>query len=540
MPSVRARSYPWSVRAATAAAFTALQACLFPTDESDALAVRIDALSTIVIRGEAILLRASAATRDSSGNALRPGVVTFTWSSDDENIATVTGGDDGYATVQGINAGRVTIRATVRDYRNAEPGTRTIRVSNTVAIDSVVPDTVRYGEQVTVHGVGLGRVDELILSETALIPDPSSLAGDALGEGSIRYWVPYPARSGHALAIAVDGFSAPAAAPTVVIPENAYHSAGGSPTVIDLNGPTLAEDGTLFFDPALALTPDAAVNTFRLARSDTSRPLTVVISTSEPVVRNIQPSVSLPGDDFSENPIEYFGWRIGTVEQLCQREFLTSAPELDFESRPATVIRSLQHTFRGGIDLRITGASPGRYSLRILDGYVPPDPRLTPDRFEENDYCDGADLSFEDPAKGLDLITGISEVLTIDQPLDLDWFRFSLPEAPEGVRLVTIRTTSLPFGAADSSNLGIGLVSLDSLFGCCAEGWTAEARAPGSSERMSLELPAGDYYLVVADEAGVATGYGLCAVIGNDCTPPVPPSTSGIGRGPPPRTRAPD
>jgi hypothetical protein len=185
-------------------ALTALQACLLPTDESDALAVRIDALSTIVIRGEAILLRASAATRDPSGNVLKPGVVTFTWSSDDRR-------------------------------------------------------------------------------------------------------------------------------PQSSFPESAYHSADGSSTVIDLNGPTLAEDGTV----------------------------------------------------------------------------------------------------------------------------------------------------------GLDLVTGVSEVLTIDQPLDLDWFRFSPPEALEGPRLVTIRTASLPFGATDSSNLGIGLVSLNSVFGCCAESWTAEARAPGDPSQLS-------------------------------------------------------
>jgi hypothetical protein len=513
-------------------AVATLQACVFPTDDSDALSVRIDALSTTVIRGEALLLHASAVSREPSGTASRPGVVTFTWSSDDERIATVTAGNDGYATVQGINPGRVTIRAVARDYRNAEPGTRTIRVSNTVAIDSVVPDTVRYGEQVTIHGVGLGRVNQLILEQTALIPDLASFAGDALGEGSIRYWVPYPARSGHALAIATDGFSAPAATPTVVVPENVYHSAGGLPTVIDLDGPALAEDGTLFYDPALALTPDAGVNTFHLARSDTTRPLTSVVSTSEPVVRNIQPTISLPGD-FSPDPVDYLGWRIGTSEQLCQRVFLASAPDLDFESRPAAVIRSLQQTFREGLDLRIAGESPGRYSLRILDGYFPPDPRLAPDRFEENDYCDGADLNFADPAKSLDLVTGVSEILTIDQPFDLDWYRFSLPGAPEGARLVTIRTTSLPFSAGDSSNIGIGLVSLDSLFGCCAEGWTAEARAPGSSEQLSLELPAGDYYLVVADEAGVATRYALCAAMGNDCVLPSPPPTPGVRRVPP-------
>ena len=88
--------------------------------------------------------------------------------------------------------------------------------------------------------------------------------------------------------------------------------------------------------------------------------------------------------------------------------------------------------------------------------------------------------------------------------------------------LVTVRTGAQPFGAADSSDLGVALVSLASLF---EDAWTAETHVPGSNERLQVELAAGDYYLAVADEAGVATRYGLCIAVGNDCTlPAAPPS----------------
>lgn len=517
MPTLRARFGAPSARFAIWVTLVVLPACVFPTDESNRVSVRIDALSTNVVRGQTLVLRARATARV-SGADLQPGEVTFDWSSGDESIATVTGGANGAATVTAVNTGRVTIRALARDYRSAEPGQVVIRVSNTVEIDSVVPDTVRYGEQVTLYGVGLGRISRVTLGETALIPDTASFAGDSLGEGSARYWVPYPARTGQVLAIASEGFSAPAAKQTVVVPANVYLSPDGSPAVIDLDGPPLASDGTLLYNPALALTPDADVNVFHLVRSDTTRPITVVVSTTDPVVKNIQPTISLPGD-FSADPLDYFGWRIGTAQQLCKRELLTSAPDLDFGSKPATVIRSVQHTFRGGIDLRIAGESPGRYSLRIVDGYLAGDPRITPDRFEENDFCDGADVNFADPQTQISVAPPASEVLTIDQPYDVDWYRFTVPDTPENGQLVTLRIASLPFGAPDSSNLGMALLSLDSL-DFAVEGWTAESHAAGSNERLSLELPPGDYYLLVADEVGVTTRYALCAAIGNDCSLP--------------------
>jgi hypothetical protein len=510
----------------------ALAACAFPTDDSDTVWVRIDAVSTTVIRGETLILRARAAVQDSSGTVLQPGEASFDWSSSDESIATVTGNPDGSAVVRGINSGRVTIRAVARDYRNAHSGEQSIRVSNTVAIDMVTPDTVHYGEQVTISGVGLGRVDQMILGETALIPDTASFSGDPLGEGTERFWVPYPARTAHVVAIANEGFSAPADSETVVVRTNALSSPQGSLTVLNLDGPAVSADGTLFYNPALALTPEAEhvfpipgnppfrilQDDFHLVRSDTTRPVTIVISTSDPVVGGFQTAFSLPGD-FGPDPFSYFGWRLQVESQLCKRGFLISAPDLVLGSRTATIIRSFQYTFQSGIDVRVAGTAPGRYSLRIIDGFVPADPRIAPDRFEENDFCDAADVNAVDPAKKVDPVAGFSETLTMDQPFDLDWFRFTVPPDPEGNRLFTIRTASLPLGAADSSNIGLGLESLDSLDFAVGT-WTAEAHAPGSSERLTLDLPPGDYYLLVADEVGAPTPYALCVGVGNDCPLP--------------------
>ena len=134
----------------------------------------------------------------------------------------------------------------------------------------------------------------------------------------------------------------------------------------------------------------------------------------------------------------------------------------------------------------------------------------------------------------IDLAHDFADTLTIDQGYELDWFRFTVPDDPVGgfARvLVTARTASRPFGAADSSNIGLGILDeIDVLPGDPDDPdqveWLAQSRALGSSERASAELFPGDYYLVVSDEAGVPTRYALCLAIGNDCTLPAPPASA--------------
>jgi len=227
------------------------------------------------------------------------------------------------------------------------------------------------------------------------------------------------------LAIAAEGFSAPAAKQTVVVPANVYLSPDGSPAVIDLDGPPLASDGTLLYNPALALTPGADVNVFHLVRSDTTRPMTVVVTTTDPVVKNIQPTspcleisprilwITSAGESEPLNSC-------ASVSSSRRRRISTSAanPPPSFDR---CSIRSVEASTSAS--RRVAGSVLAEDCGRVPRGR----PAHRPDRFEENDFCDGADVNFADPQTQISVAPPASEVLTIDQPYDVDWYRFTVP-----------------------------------------------------------------------------------------------------------------
>jgi NADH dehydrogenase len=72
---------------------------------------------------------------------------------------------DRSAAVFGLNTGTADVVAVPLDYQSAEAGVQPLRVANSVEIDSVVPGTVRYGQQLTLYGTGLGRVSRVLLGE---------------------------------------------------------------------------------------------------------------------------------------------------------------------------------------------------------------------------------------------------------------------------------------------------------------------------------------------------------------------------------------
>lgn len=498
-------------------------ACGFPTDQSDEVFVTIESPTTVVVRGGTLVLR-GAVWQQRAGAQVRAAGASLEWTSDKPSVASVVPREDGSALLTGINSGTVKVQATARDYQGARPAALDIRVANTVEIDSVRPTAVRYGEQVTLYGVGLGRIAQVALGETSLIPDSASFSGDPNGLGRQRFWVPYPAVSGRVLATATEGFSAPAAQPTEVIPRTVFFSSDSSPATIRLDN-SAATGGVLFHNPALAVTAEGGGNRFHFVLADTTRPVTIVVSTTPPVITSMVPTLSPPlplGADGS--------WSTGTATQRCGPAVVTASTGLDFKSNPATLVRSLQRTPSEGLLLEVDGASPGRFAVTVMDGFRAADPRIQPDRFEENDSCVAADSNSRNPATRIELPAGLADTLTIDQGYEMDWFRFTVPHENPGhpfvLALVTARTVSRPFGAADSSNLGLALASDGLRAGVDPSHpeveWLAESHTPGSSERVSAELLPGDYYLVVSDEAGVPTRYGVCIAIGNDCVPAAP------------------
>jgi len=492
-------------------------ACGLPTDESGEVFVTVEASTTVLVRGQSLVLEGAVWQQRTARSPVRMAGASLTWKVDPASAASLTRREDGSVLLTGINTGTVRVQATALDYEDAEPGTLDVRVSNTIEIDSLRPARVRYGDQVTVYGVGLGHIARVSLGETSLIPDPTSFSGDPNAAGSQRFWVPYPAASGRLLATATEGFSAPSADAIEVIPRTVYFTGDGSPALISLDN-TLDSGAVLFDNPALALTPEGGGNLLRLLLADSTRPVTISVSTTAPVITSMVPSIAPDVASVSE---AY--WSVGTATAACGSGIVSVAPELDFGPLPATIVRSFERTPADGLVLRVDGSSPGRFAVRIVEGFAAADPRIAPDRFEENDSCVAADSVSRVPSTAIDLLAGFAEELTIDQGYDLDWFRFTVPADPArpfDAVLVTARTVSLPFGAADSSNLDLGLLDSNDKFGEPHEvEWLAESRTPGSSERASAELFPGDYYLVVSDEAGVPTRYGLCLAIGNDCDP---------------------
>jgi hypothetical protein len=163
--------------------------------------------------------------------------------------------------------------------------------------------------------------------------------------------------------------------------------------------------------------------------------------------------------------------------------------------------------------LRVFGFTAAGYSLEVRRGRPAPDPRIQPDRFEPNDHCRLADQNFEDPGRRIDLgVKPVSEVLTLDYPYDLDWFKIRVPGQLGERPLVTIRTNPLPFGAADSSFVRSYLLNED--------GDGPQSQGDGAEQTIAVELDPGDYYILVPDEAGVPTRYAFCVALGNGCVLP--------------------
>jgi hypothetical protein len=519
-----------------AASFT----CAFPSDESGGVFVTVDAPSDVLVRGDSIVLVAHAWRRNDAGGQEQVEGVSFDWFSPDSAVVAVHDRRDQSATVFGLNTGTADVFAVPVDYQSADAGVRTLRVANSVEIDSVVPDTVRYGQQLTIYGTGLGRVSRVLLGEADLLPDSASFVGDPLGSGQERFWVPYPARSDLVVAVAQEGFSAPAADTTVVIAHDVFDQPGADPAEVRLASEP-GPDSVLFANPALALTGTGDnTRTIHFIRTDTARAVTFVVTTASAVlapfvaVLSTQPWPAILPSGGS--------WASGVEHQFC-KTLRAVTPSVAQAFLPYTSAQALTVLPGQDVYLNVLGEPnlAGRFGVRVLDGYHSSDPRIPPDRFEENDDCVAADLRFADPATRIDTFP-FADTLTLDTPYDVDWLRFRVPVLGSDTarRVITVRTQARPLGAADSSDLNLSLYAADEFI----QGFdsvTALARAdqPGSSEALTSELvPGQEYYLLVLDGVGVATRYSLCIGEGVTCAFPMAAIRSPTAE-PATRTRSP-
>jgi hypothetical protein len=497
-----------------------LFACTGPTDLSPGIWVTIESASPVLLRGDQAPVLARVWRPGSSGDSIELHNVTLLWSSADTRIATVESGAQGRGRVTGVNPGYVQIRAIVPSYENAAPAILSLRVANPLEIDSIAPDTVRYGDRVTMFGIGVGDLFFVGLGSGFLISDSLSISGDKAGLGRQSFWVPWPSLTGNVFA-AGSGQLVAATDTTIVLPWDLYEPNETTPTDVPLDGadPFPALRVLRFFNPALAFEDlrnfPFGFDWYRLRATNLDVPYTLIFSApaqagahSTYLTDRLRPAAE---SDSTE-------WKLGSGEYTCKG--YDFRPE---EALSDSVVIALRRLPASSIDLVSAYVQEGRYLLGIVEGYATADPRLAPDAFEENDLCLFADDNFAAGPTRIDLAAkSFGENLTIDNPHDIDWFRFRVTGV--GAQPVAIRTSSQPFATIDRSDIDVYVLTVPTP----AQGLTLAGRdvSRGSTSSLDLLLNPGDYYVAVVDSAGVPTQYSLCITIGATCTPPPPVTPS--------------
>jgi hypothetical protein len=487
------------------AAALAAATCAFPTDNSPKVLVLIEAPHTFLLRGEEMSVHARA-VRIVGTDTMDVPNVDFAWASGSGTLATVSQDCCGYATITGVNSGIVDIIASAVNYNQATAGDLSLRVANPLEIDSVRPDSVRWGEVMTVYGVGVDGIFLSSLSGANLIPYPFSASHDSVtGLGQISYWVPPPAHSDNLFFLGAGVFGL-ATETTFVKPEDVYEPNDTQASFIDLDaggpwpGTLLAP--VLFLNPALAFEAQdrfgEGSDWFKFQRSDTTQATTFIIS---------YPSF---GDTLTRTfMIDSLGWSgtyvfrpsvsfNGTKWSYCHNQRF--APLQVFHDSTILALKTMPSQRMTILNFFST---PLRYAMTVVDGYVTTDPRIGPDKYEENDMCTYADV----PAQHINLASvQFNDTLTIDNPFDIDWYRIDIGPTVNPGDSVRIKTSPRPFVALqDSSDIDVYVLTAPG-----ASSITS-SQAAGSTEYVAFAPVANaSYYVVVVDYAGVPTRYSMC------------------------------
>jgi hypothetical protein len=493
----------------------ALAACSDSTDFVNQTYVTITAASPVVLRGDQLELSAKLWTRTSPGDSVEVRNAELVWSSDDPTLATLTPKDNNTTVATGVNSGTVQIRAVATGFQGAATAAYPLRVSDPLEVDSIRPAVVRYGEKVTMYGVGVNSLFFAALQGANLLPDTFSVTAGAGGIGQLSFWVPPPATSGQVLVLG-PGQIVLAPESTTVVEEDLYEPNTAAPQTIDLSvGPFPTLPAVRYYNPALAFEDlgrddTLGVDWYRLTGITAGSDLSLIFMA--PTFRNAH--LTFLGATVNDaDSVSAPGWTIGSGLYYCKNH------AFKVDEQPAeSLIVALKNVPAGSMDLVSLFVLSGRYGLAVVDGYVTSNPAIGFDRFEENDNCEFADRNFAAPATRVDLTNPFSEALTIDNPHDVDWIRFQVPGSLP--QLITFKTAP-PTAAVGAKPGDVDLYVLGIPVAGSPLDVRGSSRTKGSNESLSLALDPGEYYMVVTDFAGTPARYSLCAQVGTTCTMPI-------------------
>ena len=496
--------------------------CAFPTDKSNDVFLVVSVAKQVVLQGQT--LDASATLwRRTGTDSVEIKNASFQWGTTNDARATVKAVGYGGAQITGVSPGSVDLTVRAVSFEKAPTSYITLRVSKPLEIDSVRPATAHFGELLTVYGVGVDSIFVASLAGVNLIQYPFSAVRDSTGLGRISFWVPPPARTDSLfyLGAGVFGFDT---SMTDVLKEDLFEPNDSTPAMIDLDlgspwpGTILAP--ILFVNPALAFEPvereKLGQDWFRFSISDTTQPKTFFItypSFGDTLAANtflldsLAYNVGATGD-----PIEKFYGRdsadfIGSEFYTCKGDQFDPV-QVDREST-TVALKTLPSR---AIHIVTFFGKPQRYGLTVVNGYITADPRIQPDRFEENDFCHFSDSlpgKPNPPSRLRVSTTAFSDTANIDNPFEIDWYRIEVP-SPNLGDSVLFRLQARPFVAGrDSSDLDIYVLTVPGSSGSGVFEVGSSIKT-GSSESLMLNLSAGSYYVAVVDYAGVAMRYSMC------------------------------
>jgi hypothetical protein len=503
-------------------------ACSYPTDSSSGAWVKVHSPVLFVIRGADTVLDAHVYQLEHGKDTVEIKNVEITWATSDPQLATVTPLPGRRARVTGVNPGDVLITATAAAFESATAGADTLHVANPLEIVAVTPQAVKYGEEVTVFGVGAEKADVVFLGSQPLILNPFVGGVNATtGLGYRNFWVPFPVRSHDSVTVIGNGIVSQIRNPILVDEtKDLFDPNMASPATIDIDlypystGPVAVptfKDVIAFYNPALYAEEPRGVpflaDWFRFASTKIDSAYTIVYVAPQLFGREV---TYLSGPVTAATIAVGGSWTYGSGHYRCKgwdfnpAESPTPGFQVAFTKLPP-----------GGTDLVSLFADRGQYQLLVVHGYFS---NLRPDRFEGNNTCDLADANFVNPSLHIDLGAPFADTMTIDNPLEIDWYRFHVPGAGPQTVTVKLASKSAPVAIPNKSDIVLYVTNVPTP--SVPLSILKSATTGGANKSLSVSLNPGDYYLVAHDSVGDAARYALCMAVGASCALPALPDVS--------------
>ena len=476
--------------------------CVYPTEHDAAVHVSLTPVH-ILFSGHDTVATARAWQIRGAGDSVVIPNVAFTWSTSDSGIATVS--TEGR--IVGIRSGSTIITAAALNFDAGQRAAAdTVRVSAPIEVDSIRPRTVRYGELLTVYGIGVDSIFLASLDSASLIPNPVEDTTYAQGTQRRRYWVPFPARTDSLVIIGIYNgngvFGFVHGDTTKVMERDLFEPDDTIPHPIDLDAapPFAALPALLFFNPALAFE--------RLKRGEKTGVDWYHFTQAQP--RNLTIILTAPqiAGTFFTFLTDSLGWNGTTQNYFLGRDAWTFGPSshachgLGFAPPEAvgdSTIVAFKNAPAGALDAIALYSTAGRYGLGVIAGYQS---ELPADAHEDDNSCNAADLRDTVPAP-------FRDTLTIENPHDVDWIRFHYTNGGLGTT-AQFRMHAFPGTHPDSlKDLDLYVVKVPQPSDTALQVLLADTTA-GSDVNRTSNLATGDYYLVIVDFAGVATTYEVC------------------------------